>query len=191
MDDVKPLLIDVPDQIKTDRLLLRVPRAGDGAIVFPSVRESLAELKPWMPWAKDDYAQNDAEQWCRKSSAGFIERSEIQLLIFDGRDEQHLGNVGVFRFDWAVPRGEIGYWLRTTRTGKGLMCEAVNGLSGMLMEHLKFHRVEIRMDDRNDRSWRVAERCGYRLDGVLRNDGRAPDGALRHTRVYSKIPADA
>jgi RimJ/RimL family protein N-acetyltransferase len=38
------------------------------------------------------------------------------------------------------------------------------------------------MDTRNERSWRVAERLGFVLEGVLRSDTRDPSGQLRDTR---------
>lgn len=46
------------------------------------------------------------------------------------------------------------------------------------------------MDDRNERSWRVAERCGFQLEGTLRNSARTVDGQLRDTRVYAKVRGD-
>jgi RimJ/RimL family protein N-acetyltransferase len=88
-----------------------------------------------------------------------------------------------------VPKGEIGYWLSSGRTGPGLMREAVNALTELLIGSLKFNRVEIQADVHNHRSHRVAELCGYQLDGTLRCDSLAPDGSLRSTRVYSRIAA--
>jgi RimJ/RimL family protein N-acetyltransferase len=55
---------------------------------------------------------------------------------------------------------------------------------------LKAERVEIRMDDHNVRSWRVAERAGFTLEGVLRRDALAPDGRVRNTRVYAQVRGD-
>ena len=47
-----PLLIDVPERIETERLVLRAPRAGDGADASTRpIRASHAELAPWLPWA--------------------------------------------------------------------------------------------------------------------------------------------
>jgi RimJ/RimL family protein N-acetyltransferase len=42
------------------------------------------------------------------------------------------------------------------------------------------------MDDRNERSWRVAERCGFTLEGILRNEAIGVHGELRNTRIYAK-----
>jgi RimJ/RimL family protein N-acetyltransferase len=43
------------------------------------------------------------------------------------------------------------------------------------------------MDDRNTRSWKVAERFGFELEATLKNEVRVPDGSLRDTRIYGAI----
>jgi RimJ/RimL family protein N-acetyltransferase len=60
----------------------------------------------------------------------------------------------------------------------------------MGFENLGANRIEIRCDDRNERSARVAERLGFKLDGTLRCDSRGMDKVLRGTRIYSLIVAD-
>jgi RimJ/RimL family protein N-acetyltransferase len=87
--------------------------------------------------------------------------------------------------EWSVPRFEIGYWCRTSLAGRGYIREAVTALTWMAFETLGAARVEVRMDTQNERSWRVAERLGFQLEGVLRSDARANDGQLRDTRVYA------
>src|SRR3954468_20291666 len=101
------LLLDIPEEIETRRLVLRCPRAGNGPLTLASVRESLAELKPWMPWATDEYGLSDAEQWCRKAAALFLLREQTQFLMIGRADGQHLGNIGAFKFNWAVASCEI------------------------------------------------------------------------------------
>jgi RimJ/RimL family protein N-acetyltransferase len=91
------------------------------------------------------------------------------------------------RLDWKVPKFEIGYWLRTPYCGKGLMTEAVNAVTAFAMQTLQAARVEVRCDAKNDRSRRVAERAGFQLEGILRNDERDHRGETRSTCVFSKI----
>jgi RimJ/RimL family protein N-acetyltransferase len=180
------LLIDVPETLDTPRLVLSCPRAGDGPLLAGSVRESLAELKPWMPWATDAYSEQDGELWCRRAAANFLQRSQLQYLVRGRESGAHVGTLGAFAFDWDVPKAEIGYWLRTGHTGHGFMTEAVNALAGLLLERLCFNRVELRTDVRNERSGRVAGRCGFALEATLRSDSRGPDGSLRDTCVYAR-----
>ncbi len=180
-----PLMYDVPDEIRTERLHLRVPRAGDGARICPGVRASMAELKQWMPWAKTDYAEADAELWCRKSFFEFHARKSIQLLMLC--DDEHVGTLGAFDFDFAARSCEIGYWLRTDCVGNGYMSEAVLALGELASKTLKFHRIRIRCDPRNTRSAAVARRCYYALDGTMRHDALDCEGKPRDTHVFSRL----
>src|SRR5262245_21032276 len=40
-----------PEQIETERLIIRAPRPGDGAVINAAVRETYADLHQWMEWA--------------------------------------------------------------------------------------------------------------------------------------------
>jgi RimJ/RimL family protein N-acetyltransferase len=182
-----PILLDVSHELSSDRLLLRSPRAGDGAITSATVRESLTELKQWMPWATDDYNEQRGEEWCRKSAADFLARNQFQFLITLRQDGQHIGNIGAFKFNWEVPSCEVGYWLHTAHTHHGFMTEAVSILLAMLRNRVHVRRVEIRSDSENLKSRRVAELAGFQLEGILRNECLAVGGRLRNTCIYSWI----
>jgi ribosomal-protein-serine acetyltransferase len=182
-----PLLLDIPHELNSERLRLRSPRAGDGAITSATVRESLAELKTWMPWATDDYNEQSGEEWCRKAAADFLSRHQFQFLIFLREKDRHIGNIGAFKFNWEVPSCEVGYWLHTAHTNHGYMTEAVGVLLAMLRSRVHVRRVEIRSDAENLRSRRVAELAGFQLEGILRNDCLAVGGRLRNTCIFSWI----
>ncbi len=186
-----PLLIDVPERIETDRLLLRCPLPGDGAAHNAAVCESLAELKPWLPWAQAAPTLDESELQCRRMHTGFLQRESLVVFLFerrsDGSEGPLLGGSGLHRIDWAVPRFEIGYWRRSGHGGRGLIVEAVQGLSRMAFDRLGARRVEIRMDPRNERSVRVAERAGFTFEGVLRQDSLDAAGQPRDTRVYARV----
>jgi len=186
---MNPFQLDVPDRIDTPRLILRVPKPGDGEPIASSVRESLPELKQWMPWASDGYNVENAEDWCRRMAANFILRTETQYSIYN-RDGAHGGSLGAFQFDWNIPGCVIGYWLRTSWCGQGLMAEAVNALTAMLFTRMHMKRIQLHCGDLNVRSSRLAERCGFRLDGVIRLAEKAHTGELRNTRTYSKLADD-
>jgi ribosomal-protein-serine acetyltransferase len=184
---VNPLLLDIPRELSGPRVALRVPGAGDGSVVYPSVRESLSELKRWMPWATVDYNEQSGEQWCRKAAADFLARNQLQYLIFSRHERRHLGNIGAFDMDWSVPSCEIGYWLHSAHTGSGYMTEAVGVLADMLIKTLNVRRVQIRTDERNQKSRRVAELAGFQFEGVMRQDSITVGGGLRSTCVLSRI----
>ena len=71
--------------------------------------------------------------------------------------------------------------------GRGYVSEVVRALTAVAFDRLGARRVEIHADDRNARSWRVAERCGFAHEGTLRSYRRAPDGSPEDTRVYAVV----
>jgi RimJ/RimL family protein N-acetyltransferase len=188
-----PLLIDVPSRLETERLILRCPRPGDGALLADAERESHDELRPWMPWAQTPRSLEDAEIYCRRMAARFILREDLVFLAFErdasGGEGRLVASTGLHRMDWAVRRFEIGYWRRTGCGGRGYVTEAAGALARLCFDHLEARRVELRMDDSNVASGRVAERAGFTLEGVLRDDSLTPANQVRSTRVYARVRA--
>lgn len=184
---MNPVLLEFPDSFDTDRLTIRAPRFGDGAELNAAVRDSIAELKPWMPWAQTLPSVEDSEDNIRKAVAKFLLREDLRLLLYLKGTGTLVGSSGLHRINWTVPCFEIGYWMRTPFCGRGLMTEAVNGITAFARDQLKARRLEIRVAEPNTRSWQVAKRAGFPLEATLHNDRRLFDGSLSHTRVYTKI----
>lgn len=185
-----PQLPDVPDLVTGDLIELRAPALEHVDALVEAVRESLPELKRWMPWATDDYDREGAEESVRRAMAAFVTRQDLRYHMFDRRSGRVVGSTGLHRIRWEVPRFEIGYWLRTSETGKGYASDSVRALTRVAFEQLGAKRVEIRCDDRNAASAAVAVRCGYGFDGVLRNHAVGTDGTLRDERIYSLVDLD-
>ncbi|HZZ45159.1 MAG TPA: GNAT family protein [Tepidisphaeraceae bacterium] len=181
------LLLDVPDRLTTERLELRVPEPGEGALANAAVVESIAEVGRWMPWARPTPTVEQTETWVRQSHAKYILRQEIPYYIFLRETEEFVGVITLFEINYAVPRAEIGYWQRTRHTGKGYMQEAVAAVVRVGFETLSMERLEIRCIAGNLRSARVAQRAGFRLDGTLRNYVRNNEGAACDYEVYGLL----
>jgi len=185
-----PLLLELPGHIDTRRLHLRVPRAGDGAALYAAIVESLPELRRFLaslPWVAAEPSPEVSEAWCRNAAANFLARRDLPFLMFEREGGALVGATGLHRTVWETPRTEIGYWCRTTRAGRGYVSEAVAAVARYAHENLRAVRVEIVTDEANLASRRVAERCGFELEGVLRHERRAPDGSLRNTCIYARL----
>ena len=63
----------------------------------------------------------------------------------------------------------------------------MRALSRLAFDVLDARRVEIRTDEHNERSWKVAERAGFTLEAILRFDSVTPLGEPRSTRVYARV----
>ncbi len=186
---MNPLLLDFPDSFDTERLTIRAPHVEDAQEIVDAVTESLPELRPWMPWAKEPVTLDFQIARIRQVMAQWITRQELGLHAYLKGTSTLVISSGLHRIDWGSGKFEIGYWVRTKYMGQGFVTEAVNGITAFAFEHLHAHRVEIRCDANNIRSAAVAKRCGFLLEGILRHDSLSVDGQLRSTMVFSKLSA--
>lgn len=182
-----PILIEIAEQFETQRLIIRSPLWGDGVMVNAAIKESIAELQPWMPWAQQIPTVEQSEENVRLARIKFLERVDMRLHVFHKKTGEFIGASGLHRIDWMVKKFEIGYWIRTLQSGKGLMTEAVEGIQDFAINQLSANRLEIRCDANNIRSMRIAERLGFRLEGILRSDTLDVAGNLRDTMVFAKV----
>lgn len=183
----RPILIDVPTEIKSTRLLIRWPAPGDGPMINEAVVETAEDLKAWLPWAKETPTVEDSEAYAREARANFILRKDLGYIMTEGDSGRVLGGIGLHSIDWNVPSFEIGYWLRKAAWGEGYMTEAVRAIVDMAFNKLGARRIEIHADDRNERSCAVAERSGFVLEAKMKNKGTGCSGETRDIRIYSRV----
>ena len=82
--------------------------------------------------------------------------------------------------------GEIGYVLRRDCWGQGLVPEAVGSLVALGFDELALHRISATTDPQNIASARVLEKCGFRLEGCLRDHDRVK-GRWRSSLVFGLL----
>lgn len=187
---MNPILIDLPEAIHTERLIIRAPRPGDGPKVFEAVVDSLDALRAFpasLPWALWEPSVEASESFCRLAASNFAARSDFPLLFLLRDGETVIGCGGLHRPRWEAGTFETGFWGRTPYVGRGLMSEAVRAVLDFALSSLNAHRVEALTDDLNEAACRLCERVGMDLEGVLRHERIEPNGTLRNTRIYSII----
>src|SRR5688572_9764403 len=101
-----PILLDFPDTFETERLLIRAPRPGDGRELTAAVVESLAELQPWLPWAKTAPTVEETEINVRKGSTRWLLREDLWMMLLLKGTSTIVGGSGLHLMDWMVPRFE-------------------------------------------------------------------------------------
>lgn len=185
-----PILLDIQQQILTERLLLRCPKPGDGVAIYPAVQESLADLRVWsasLPWVMSEPSVAASETFCRDSIASFVRRDRLTYLIFDRITESYIGCISLQAIDWKVPKCEIGYWCRSKLHRQGFVTEAAQALLAYAMQQLHMRRIAILVDEKNIPSRRVCEALGMTLEGIAKNERIDAEGEMRDTCVYALI----
>lgn len=183
-----PILLKIPTEFYTERLLIRMPLPGDGKKVYPSIAASINELRPWLPFAQEEQSEIKTEISVREAHARFLTREDLRLHLFLKETGEFIGASGLHNPNWEIPKFEIGYWIDTRFSGKGYMTEAVQGITEFAFTKLRAKRLEIRCDTRNKKSIAIAEKLGFLLEGTLRNDDLSADGTqLRDTHIFAKL----
>ena len=187
---IAPTLIELPSELRGSRVLLRPYRGDDAEQVFAAIDESRDHLRPWVNWVDNNRTVDEVRDYCIRSQASWLLRTELVLGIFDVVSGRYLGGTGLLDPDWELRAFEIGYWLRVSAVGHGYATESIRLLADFALSRLQARRVTLRCDARNDASRRVAERAGFVLESRLRNVLMAPDGSVSDDLVYAVVPED-
>lgn len=153
--------IDISDtQIQTPRLTLRPWRERDLEDLYTYAKEDgVGQLAGWLP-------HKDREE-SRAILSSFMEGKKVFALEYRGKV---IGSLGVesYREDLypqlsALRGREIGYVLSKDYWGQGLMPEAVQAVIAWLFGTVGLDFILVGHFDRNLRSRRVIEKCGFQF----------------------------
>ncbi len=165
----------------TENLVLRPLRRRDANSLEEAVQVSLADLQPWLPWAAE-YDQHMATRFIRESLNAWTEGRAYDFSIrYPDRPERHLGNVSIWWVSKQNAVGEIGYWIRSDETRRGIATEATMRILQVGFEELAMHKIQLRIAVGNTGSERIAEKLGFVREGVLREEVKVGPRWLDHS----------
>lgn len=187
LNPIDPFILDIPQQMETERLLLCAPQANLSVIINPAIQSSLDSLKKWFKWAHEAQTLQHTEKNIRQAMGKFHNREELRYYLFKKEDGVFVGTTSLFPLSWSVPSFALGYWVSASSQGQGFITEAVRGLTHFAFTTCQARRVEIHCDARNNKSAAVAERAGFIFEGTRHWDNRDVEGKLCDTLVYVKF----
>lgn len=145
---------------------IRPYRLDDAAALAEAVRESVAELQPWMPWFHTAYSIVDSRSWVELQMPAFAKGTSFEFAIVSS-DGRYLGACGLNQLDPANGRANLGYWVRTGACRHGVATAAVRAVRDWAFDNTGLIRLEIVVASGNVASHRVAEKAGAVREGTL------------------------
>jgi RimJ/RimL family protein N-acetyltransferase len=181
------------------RLSRPEPALADDAIRLEPLAEALATEFGWVLDGDADTRRftlipsrpdgDFLKAWLGRYERGWESGSCAGFAIRDGVTGAVIGFAAFVQLDLEKQQGEIGYVVDPAARGRGAARRAVDLLTGWGFAELGLERIELRIDPANAASARVAERAGYRLEGVLRSmyfkEGLRSDAA-----VWARLSSD-
>jgi aminoglycoside 6'-N-acetyltransferase len=186
------LLLDLPTQLETERLILRPYQAGDGPLLYSVSQANRAHLSRYESGnvLLRIKTLEEAEVVARELANAWAARDCFFLGVFDRQTETFVAQVYIGTVSWDLPEFEVGYFVDKDHEGQGYITEAVQAALCFIFEHLQAHRVRLECDDTNVRSYQVAERCGFRREGHLREVKKYADGTFSGTLCYGLLRSE-
>ena len=176
-------------ELTDGHVLIRPYRPEDIGAMYEAVRESVAEVSPWLPWCHEGYTVEETTSFVMAREEAWKNDEAYAFGVFDAASGTYLGGVGLNFINRVHQCANLGYWVRSSRTGRGVASAATRLASRFALERLGFQRIEILAAVGNHASRRVAEKAGAALEGTLRKrllvNGHPQDAVL-----YSLVAED-
>jgi RimJ/RimL family protein N-acetyltransferase len=177
-------------RLSDGRVVLRFPTLDDVPAHCEAVNESATELGKWLPWAHAYYSEEESRDWIASQPEQRESGQAYEFGVFEPASGRFLGCCGLNRIDPQNGLANLGYWVRTGASGRGVCTAAARLAACFGLRELGLQRIEITAAIENAASRRVADKLGAHPEGVLRKrfriDGRPMAGAL-----YSLTDDDA
>ena len=154
----------------------------DVPLLCEAARESSAEVSVWLPWCHRHYSMEESLEWILRSGKQWAEKREFHFGIFDSQSGAFVGGVGINELKPEHRLANLGYWVRTAWTGRGVATAAATLAAEFGFKDLSLDRIVILVALGNKPSQQVAQKLGANKEGVLRNrliiHGQAHDAVV-------------
>lgn len=136
------------------------------------------------------FTEQDARQYFAGQESARLQGQEVQFALVEPRDrEKVLGGASLYGLSREQGTALVGYWLTPQARGRGVASAAVRLLAQWGFTTLALARIELTCAPDNDASARVAARCGFVREGVMRSHMAFKSGR-RDTVLFSLLPGE-
>ena len=141
-------------------------------------------------WRAAPYTETDARDYLAEQEEARLRGDELNFALAGPHDQDVvLGAVSLYEVRLDQGCAAVGYWLAPEARGRGAATQAVRLLAQWAFAELGLARLELTCGPDNEASQRVAGRCGFSREGLLRS--HVPfQGARRDSVIYGLLPGE-
>jgi RimJ/RimL family protein N-acetyltransferase len=173
-------------ELRTDGLVLRPWRIDDAPAVTAACQDP--EIARWIPLIPIDYKEEHARAFLTDSVRRFESGEGFAFAVLDAETKALAGSVAIRIQPFSC--GHIGYWVAREARGRGVATTALKALCRWAVDELGLKRLELVTDPENVASQRVAEKAGFRREGIMRSALEYQDGRRRDSVLFSLLPEE-
>jgi RimJ/RimL family protein N-acetyltransferase len=170
-------------ELRSDGLVLRPWRLEDAPAVTAACQDP--EIARWIPLIPTPYGEEDARAFLEHIVAS---EDSYGFAVLDSETGELAGSIAIRLLRFST--GHIGYWVAREARGRGVATTALQTLCRWAVDELGLKRLELVTDPENVASQRVAEKAGFRREGVMRSALEYQDGRRRDSVLFSLLPEE-
>jgi RimJ/RimL family protein N-acetyltransferase len=125
------------------------------------------EISRWTP-VPFPYREEHARTWIEQTIRDWDDHKHAAFAVTDAASGEVIGAVSLRLLEDYAVQGSIGYWVAEKARGSGVATRALRLVSRWALLKLRLPRVQLVTDPANLPSQKVAERAGFKREGLLR-----------------------
>ena len=166
---------------------LRPFRADDAPAVTAACQDP--EIQRWIPMIPVPYAEADARRFILLTLQAWHDGTGYEFAIADAATDRYIGSIGI-HIGPNARRHAIGYLVAPEARRRGVAVRALRLVTRWGFEQLKIERLALWTLPGNGRSQVVAERAGFRFEGLAHNWEADREDRPIDAVMYSMTPGD-
>lgn len=167
--------------------------AGNRIMLREYRREDLEYMRTWVndPEVTKSLSEQFIYPHSMDKTESYLESmlegtaDQIGFVIADKETEEYIGQIDLFRTSWIHRSTEMGIVIGNKDVqSKGYGADAIQTLQRFLFMELNMNRLQLDVNDDNDRAIRCYRKCGFKEEGRLRQR-RFVNGEYRDIIIMS------
>jgi ribosomal-protein-serine acetyltransferase len=168
--------------------IVRTLEITDAVLLFELVQNNRARLIDYFPISIGAMYDVDSTRVYIQEKIRQAEKKEgFSFAIICPKESKPIGMLFIKSLDWRIPKAELAYYIDKEYEGAGIVSKALEWLVNYAFNELKINKLFLRVAPDNMGSKRVAEKNGFVVEGILRNDFKQGDGTLIDLLYYGRL----
>ena len=174
-----------------NNFIIRPITIDDVEKYFSFVEKNRDRIAPLFPViAQSTLTLEDTHGYIKRRMERAEKKEYIIFVIVDIEINKIIGATFLKAIDWKSLKSEIGAFVEESYEGNGIFSQALTIAIKHCFWVLELNKVFFKIHQNNVRYIRTAEKLGFTLEGVLREDFRGLDGKYADMMYFGLLKSD-
>ncbi|TND08953.1 MAG: N-acetyltransferase GCN5 [Bacteroidetes bacterium] len=171
-----------------NELVVRDLRSSDSAAFLYMIRRNQERLRNSFPLILSKVnSKISALSYVREKVAEIRQKTFHTCIVEHTPSKILVGYISMKNMDFTVPKAELAYFIDAEFEGKGIGSRAVGAVCDFAFAEIGMNKLFMRISPANPASRRLAEKCGFEKEGLIRADFKTSDGELLDVEYWGKV----